>query len=73
VGGEVHHRIDPVLGQELRQQRMIADLADYELAGGDGLPEPLAQVVEHDDALARLAQLAHDMAANVAGTAGDQN
>ena len=52
---------------------MIADVAHHELAGGHRLPEALAEVIEDDDPLARLAQLPYDMAADVAGPAGDQN
>ena len=73
VRGEVHDRIDLVLRQQPRHQRMIADIADDEFAGGDRLPEALAEIVEDDDLLAGLAQLPHHVAADVAGAAGDQD
>ena len=43
VRGKVHDGIDLMLRQEPRHQRMIADIADDQLAGGDGLPEALGQ------------------------------
>ena len=48
---------------------MVADLADHQFARGHRLPEALAEVIQDDDPLAGLAQLPHDVAADVAGPA----
>ncbi len=68
---EVHDGVDLMLRQESRNQRVVADITDHQLARGYGLPKTLAQIVEDDDPLARLAELPHDMTADVAGAAGD--
>ncbi len=67
----MHHGVDPVLRQQPRHQREIADIADDELPGGHRLPEPPAEVIEDNDLFGRFAQLTDDVAADVAGTAGD--
>ena len=69
--GEVHDGVDLMLREEPRDQRIVADIADDQFARGDGLAKSLAQIVEDDDPLARLAELPNDMTADVSGAAGD--
>jgi hypothetical protein len=73
VGGEVHDGVDVVLGEHALHELAVAGVADDQLAVGDGLAETRAEVVERDDALAGCAELAHHVAADVAGAAGDEN
>jgi hypothetical protein len=67
----MHHRIDLMLRQQTRDQGVIADIADYQLASRDGLPEAFRQVVENDNSFADFAQLSYDVTTNVTGTAGN--
>src|ERR1700692_2652421 len=69
----MHDGIDSALRQEARTQRVVAPIAPHPPPWGSRLPEAAAQVVEDDDVFARLAQLTYHVAADVAGTAGDQN
>ncbi len=71
--GEMHDRADGVFGEHALDQCLVADLPDHQRGVEHGLAKAGAEVVEHDDAFARLAQLAHDVAADVAGAAGDQD
>ncbi len=73
MGGEVHHRAGAVLVDEPLEQRAVGHVADDQRRVAHRLPEPGAQVVEHHDALAAVAQLQHDVTADVAGAAGDQD
>ncbi len=73
VRGEVHDRIDAVLGQHPRDQRTVAGVADDEFTVRDCLGEARAQVVERHHALPGLAELANDMTPDVAGAARDEN
>jgi hypothetical protein len=68
----VHHRVDLMVRQESRDQRVVAGIANNQLPRRDGSPKPFAQVIEDDNPLAGLAQLSHDMTADVSGAAGDQ-
>jgi hypothetical protein len=72
VGGEVHDRIDIVLGKDSIQQSGIAGLAYDQFTGSDGFLKAGAQIIEDDDAFARSAELPYDMAADVAGATCDQ-
>jgi hypothetical protein len=72
VCGEVHHRIDIVLAKEVLEQFGIASIADNELARRYSRLEAGGQVIERNDALARLAELSDDVAADVAGATSDQ-
>ncbi len=66
--------LDALLPQEAAEQLGIADVADDELGRlGDGPLEAGGQIVEHDDRLAGINQLQHHMAADIAGSAGDQD
>jgi len=31
-GGEVHHRVGPIMGQDIRQSLAVAEVADFERA-----------------------------------------
>ena len=73
VRGEVHHGVDIVGGEDLVEHLRVAGIADDEVAVQHGLAEAGRQVVEHDDPLTGLAELAHDVRADVAGSSGDQN
>src|ERR1700722_16864267 len=70
---EMHDRIDLVLRQELRHQRLVAYLAHHQLAGGHRLAKALAEIVGPAHAPPRLAQLPNDMTADIAGSAGDED
>jgi len=72
VGGEVHDRINGVLGKDAIQESRIAGLADDQFTGSDGPPEAGTQIIEDDDVFARSAELPHDMAADVTGPTRDQ-
>jgi hypothetical protein len=69
----MHHRIDLVFHQEPRHQIVVTHIADNQIACSDGLAKTFGEIVDNDDLLARLTQLPHYMAADVTGTAGDQN
>jgi hypothetical protein len=71
VGGEMHDRVDLVILEYLRDERIIAHIPDDQFPGGYRLAKSLDQIVENDDTLARLTQLANDVTADVAGAAGD--
>jgi hypothetical protein len=73
VRGEVHDRVDVVLREDARHEVAITGVADDELAVRHRLAKAGGQVVERHDALAGRAELAHDVAADVAGAAGDEN
>ena len=73
VRGEVHHRIDVVGGEDLVEHFRVAGVADDEVAVEDGLAKPGRQIIEHDNSLTGLAELAHDVRADVASSSGDQN
>ena len=73
-GGEMDDRLDVMLADELRHQRLVAGLADDERhAFGDRPAMAGGQIVEHDDAFAGIGQFQHHLAADIAGAAGDQN
>ena len=74
VRGEMHDGVDRVLAEHALDQRAIADVADDELARrAYRFAKSGAEIVEHDDRLAALAQLQRDVAADVAGAAGDED
>ena len=73
VRREVHDGVDVEAREQLRQHGRVAGVADHELAVQHRLAEARRQVVEHDDVLAGLAELANDVRADVAGSPGDQN
>jgi hypothetical protein len=67
----MHHRIDLMLHEQARDQRVISGVADDQLTCRDGLPKAFNEVIEDNNAFAGFAQLSDDMTPNVAGTAGD--
>ena len=69
----MHDRLDTVLGEEPGHQGVIADVPDDEFARGHGLAKAAAEVIQHDDALCGCPQLLYNMAADIAGAAGDEN
>src|SRR5690606_29746599 len=68
-----HHRVDVVGAEQALQQGRVADVADHQLPVQHRIAVAGAEVVQHHDVLAALAELAHHVAADVAGTAGDQD
>ena len=70
---EMHHGIDAALTQQFVDANFITGIGDDELGTDHGLRESGAQIVDDDDALAGLDELQHDVAADVAGAASDEN
>ena len=81
LGREVHHGARAVFGQQAVHQRPVANVALHEHMPGItlqcGQVLEVARVrerVEVDDGFVRLAQpVEHEVAANEAGAAGDQD
>ena len=67
----MHDRVDAVLAQGLEYGLAVADLADDQRRIEDRLAEPAREVVQDHDPLATGAQLKDDVAADIAGAAGD--
>ncbi len=67
--GEVHDRIDVEASEDLLEALPVARVADDQLAEQHGLPKAGRKIVEDDDALGGLAELAHDVRADIAGAA----
>ena len=63
----------PCSAQHAVDQRAIAGVADHERRAEDGVAKAGAEIVEHDDVFAAFAQLPRDVAADVAGAAGDED
>ena len=64
----------PCSRDQLRDQRLIAGLADDERHRlGQRQSKAGREVVEHDDPLAGIDQRMHHVAADIAGAAGDQD
>ena len=71
--GEMNDRVDFLLADDGRDERLIAALADDERSARcDGPIEARGQVVEHHHALAGVAQRVDHVTADIAGAAGDQ-
>ena len=68
----MHDGIDVEFAEDPFQQRFIARITDNQLAERHRRLEARAQVVECHDVFARGAELANDVAANVARAAGDK-
>ena len=73
VRGEVQDGIDLVLREHARDERGIAGVALDERAVQHGAAKTGRKVVERDQLFAALAELARDVAADVAGAAGDED
>ena len=72
--GEMNDRVDVVVADDCRDERLIAALADNQRNARRNRPiEAGRQVVEHHHALAGVAQRVHHVTADIAGAAGDQN
>ena len=69
---EVHDGIDVVLAEQSLEQALVAGVADDQLARCDRCLEARRKVVERNHVLARGAQLAHDVAADIPGAARDE-
>ncbi len=66
--------VDPVLRDRLRDQRLIADIADDKWHARRHRPvEAGREIVEHDHTLAGVEQRVDHVAADIAGAAGDQD
>jgi hypothetical protein len=70
--GKVHHGINIVCRKYLFQQFCVSRVTHDKLACRDGSVETCREIVERNDAFARSAELADDMAADVTGATGDQ-
>ena len=65
--------LDPVLTDQARDQCLVAAVAgDQRHAFRDRPWKAGREIVEHDDALAGVAELKHHVAADITGSAGDQ-
>ena len=73
VGGEVHDGVDAVVGQHPGHQGLVPRIAHHQFGALHRLPEAGGEVVQHHHLLACVHQLPHDVAADVAGAAADQN
>ena len=73
VRGEVQHRVDLVLGQHTCDGFAIARIADDQWRAKHRAAIAGREIVEHDDAVAALAKLTDDVAADVTGATGDQD
>ncbi len=71
--GKMHDRVDVEALEQRLQAGRIPGIPDDELAMQDRAAKARREVVEHDDVLAGLAELAHDVAADITGAAGDEN
>ncbi len=69
----MHHGVDAVLAQGPEHGLAVAHLADDERRIEHRLAEAAREVVEHDDPLAAGAELKDDVAADIAGAAGDED
>ena len=67
-------RLHAVLAHDAADELLIADVADDERGIGRHRPAKAGrQVVEDDDALATVEELEHHVAADVTGSAGDED
>ena len=65
--------VEFVRAEQRRDRAAVGEIADHKLGFlRHGLPMALRQVVEHDDLVAAAEQVDHDMAADIAGAAGDE-
>jgi hypothetical protein len=69
----VHHRVDVVLSQHPVYDRSIGRVTQDERCTEDCAAVATGEVVEDHDALAALEELADDVAADVPGTAGNED
>ena len=66
--------LDAVLADQTNDELLVAGIADDERhALGEQPGESGREVVEHHDALAGIDEFVHHMAADIAGSAGDQD
>ena len=73
-GGEMDDGVDPMLGNQRGDARLIAGVTDDERRALCYRPiETGCEVVEHHDALAGIDQCVDHVASDIAGTAGDQD
>ena len=72
VCGKVHDRFDAVLLEQRLDELLIPGIADYQLTANDGLAKTFAQVVDDENLTTHLAQLTHDVTADIAGPTGDE-
>ena len=72
---KVDDRLDAVLADDFGHQRLVAALADDQAARRFANRPVKAgrKIVEHDNALAGIGQRVHHVAADIAGSAGDQD
>jgi len=58
---------------QLGHQGVVAHIGHHQFTGGHRLAKTLAEVIDDHHPFAGFAQLTHDMAADVAGAAGDED
>jgi hypothetical protein len=68
--GKMHDRIEGVLAKKSFEQWRVAGISDHQLAGGYCGLKSGREVVQRNDRFSAFAQLPHDMAADVSGSAG---
>jgi len=68
----MQHRFNVVLAQDATDQIHVTGVADDQRAVEYRFPKAGRQIVEDNDVLAAFTELAHHMAADVAGAAGDK-
>ena len=73
VGGEVHDRIDLVLVDHACDERGVGDVTHFEWRVEHRFAVAVLQGIEHDHVGARVAQGAHRVRADVAGTSRHQD
>ncbi len=69
----MHDRVDAMRRHQSRYQREVAHVGDHQLTGSHRLAKTLAEVIDDHHPFAGFAQLTHDVAADVAGAAGDED
>jgi hypothetical protein len=69
----MHDGVDGVLAQNVGNERFVGHVAYDEMRASYGLPKAGRKVIEYDNGFATFGELQNSMAANVAGTAGDED
>ncbi len=72
-GRKVDHGVHIVFAHQAADQLPIADVTDDQGRIGDRLPKSARQIIEHHHGFAAFAQLQHHVAADIPGSACDQN
>ena len=65
----MHHGVDVIVAEYFLQKTRIARVANDEFARGHGCRKARGQVIERYDVFFRLSELAHNVAADISGSA----